>query len=93
MKRPNGIMLFFCVWLAILKVTVRYLLLVNSPVTSMVYFFYFLSNRAKHEGKSPTFLQFVWRTYNAAGGAPATICAFCVRVFCAPAVASATLVG
>lgn len=52
---------FFFVWLAILKVTVRYLLLVNSPVTSMIYFFYFFSNRAKHEGKSPTFLQFVRR--------------------------------
>lgn len=52
---------FLFVWLAILKVTVRYLLLVNSPVTSMIYFFYFFSNRAKHEGKSPTFLQFVRR--------------------------------
>lgn len=77
---------FFIVWLANLKLTVRYLLLVNSPVTSIIFFFFFLQS-CQTRGKEPHFPA-ICTAYDAAGGAPATICAFC-----APAAASATLVG
>lgn len=55
-------------------------------------FFLFFLHSCQTRGKEPHFPA-ICTAYNAAGGAPATICAFCVRVFCAPAVASATLVG
>lgn len=80
-KRLGCIILFF-VWLANLKGTARLLLLVNSPVTLILIFFL---QSCRTRGREPRFPA-ICTAYNAAGGAPATICTFCVHVFCAATV-------